>query len=323
MPPPSAPEQPGNHFGDVPTFQPPTAHGGKRKVELRPYTVADILDLTFQLMKSNWKKLAIATLVFALPAGIISAISDAARNVGGSGSEIFFGNSFSFYGRFGADSSLSGGRLAIVGICGVLSLLISLLLQPLVQGAITRLVAANFVGRDMGPKEAFDGVKSMWLTFVGASILVPLATLGGLLGLIVGALAVWVLFTAVIPIIAIEEEGVFNAMGRSWALMKRGFWRYLGTLLALFVVRFLISIAVILIPGGIALILYSANLDAVAVVFGAAAAVLSSLVVFPIAAIAATLIYFDASVRFEGFDVQLMAARLPQSSAPTYGSGNL
>jgi hypothetical protein len=198
----------------------------------------------------------------------------------------------------------------------------------LVQGAIVRLVAANFVGREMTPKEAFNGVKGMWLTFVGASIMVTLATIGGLIGFIVGAFVVAVLFTAVVPIIAIEEEGVFNAMGRSWALMKRGFWRYFGARTAFFFINSLVSVAVIAIPFFIAYMFYDANLDAIGVIFSAIGTVLSSVVVFPIGAIAATLIYFDARVRFEGFDVQLMAARLPQASTPqqtppNYGSGNV
>jgi hypothetical protein len=326
--PPPGPQQPGNHFGDIPTFQPPSASGGRgRTFDLRPYTVADILDVTFQLMKANWKALAILTLIFALPEGIVSAISNAASHPDSQGS--FFGNSgsLSYLSTFSNDESASGAALAVTLIAALFSVLISLFLQPLVQGAIVRLVAANFVGREMTPKEAFNGVKGMWLTFVGASIMVSLAILGGLIGLIIGALAVAVLFTAVVPIIAIEEEGVFNAMGRSWALMKRGFWRYLGARIAFWFITSLVSTAVVAVPLFVAFLFYGAGLTPVGAIFAALGTVLSSVVAFPIGAIAATLIYFDARVRFEGFDVQLMAARLPQASAPqqqtpsSYGPG--
>lgn len=327
--PPPGPQQPGNQFGDIPTFQPPSASGGGqgRTFDLRPYTVADILDITFQLMKSNWKALAILTLVFALPDGIVSAISNAASHPESQGFSFGSSGSFSYLSNFSNDESASGAALAVSLIAALFSLLISLLLQPLVQGAIVRLVAANFVGRDMTPREAFDGVKGMWLTFVGASIMVTLAILGGLIGLIIGALVVAVLFTAVVPIIAIEEEGVFNAMGRSWALMKRGFWRYLGARVAFWFITSMVSAAVVAVPLFVAYLFYGAGLTPLGAIFAAIGSVLSSVVAFPIGAIAATLIYFDARVRFEGFDVQLMAARLPQASAPqqqtppNYGPG--
>jgi hypothetical protein len=323
VPPPMAAQQDpgqGTSMRDVPVFQPPSASGAKRKFELRPFTVADILDATFQLMKSNWKSLSLLSLLYAVPAGIITAVTN---SVGATNDEDnVLGQAVPFLSGIG--SSVSGLDLVIVIIASGLSLVLTLLLQPLIQGAITRLVAANFVGREMGPREAFNGVKNLWLVFAGASFLTILAMIGGLIVFLVGFVIAAVLFAVVIPIIAIEEEGAFNAMGRSWALMKRGFWRYLGVLAVMLILSTLIAFAIVLIPGIIASVLRDAHLDAIAFVFDAFGSAISELVVFPISAIAATLVYFDARVRFEGFDVQLMAARLPQPpTAPNNGPGNL
>lgn len=301
----------GAHF-NAPVFQPPSKTKTPRLYALHPFTVADILDMTFSLMKTHWKKFGIASLIYALPAGLLSALS---TSVASDGDQRFIGGASAVneVTNFGSNaSSLSGSDLLISAICSLLLIGVSLVLSPMVQGTLTRLVGATFVGREMSVKEAFNGVKGMWLTFIGASILVVLATIGGLIGLLVGAIAVAVLFTVVIPVIAIEEEGVFNAMGRSWALMKRRFWGYLGIRALLVIINFFVSYGVLLIPGVLASIFYGLGADPIAVVFGAFGLVLSEVVVFPIAAVAATLIYFDARVRFEGFDVQLMAARLPQ-----------
>jgi hypothetical protein len=326
MPPPQGPpsqEPPGGsgQFNNVPVFQPPSAGGRKRSFELRPFTVADILDNTFQLFKANWKQLAVATLVYAVPAGIVTAVTDA---VDDSDQDQNFLTEIVPYST-GFSSDATGSDLVIGMVAALLSLAITFLLQPLVQGIITRLVAANFVGRDMGAKEAFNGVKHLWLTFIGATILTTLAMIGGLIVFLVGFVIAAVLFSIVIPIIAIEEEGVFNAMGRSWALVKRAFWRYLGTWIVVFILTVLIALAVGLIPGILASVLYDANVDPLAFVVAALGNTLGELVVFPISAIAATLIYFDARVRFEGFDVQLMAARLPQApnTSPNRGPGNV
>jgi hypothetical protein len=317
--PPQQPQGPPNDFNNgVPVFQPPSASGRKRRFELRPFTVADILDLTFQLMKANWKPLGALALVYALPAGVLTAISNsvaADENQGGN----VLGEALPFLSGVGAE--VTGFDLVVVLITSVLSLGLTVLLQPLVQGAITRSVAATFVGRDMGAKEAFNGVKHLWLVFIGATILTTLALIGGLIVFLVGIIIAAVLFAAVIPIIAIEEESVFNAMGRSWALMKRGFWRYLGVLVVMFILTMIIAFAVVLIPQLIAGALYDANLDPIAFVFDAFGSTLSEVIAFPISAIVATLIYFDARVRFEGFDVQLMAARLPQNQTPPASDG--
>jgi hypothetical protein len=321
MPPPMPPQQPPGstnaYDAGVPVFQPPSAAGAKRRFELRPFTVADILDITFQMMKANWKTLGTLSLIYALPAGLITAASNAAATNSSSGNVL--GEALPFLSGIGAEAT--GFDLVIVVITSLLSLGLSVLLQPLVQGAVTRSVAATFVGRQMDAKEAFNGVKHLWLVFIGATILTSLALIGGLIVFLVGIVIAAVLFAAVIPVIAIEEEGVFNAMGRSWALMKRGFWRYLGVLVVMFLLTMIIAFAIVLIPSLIAGVLYDANIGPVAFVFDAFGTTLSEVVAFPIGSIVATLIYFDARVRFEGFDVQLMAARLPQNQTPPPSDG--
>lgn len=330
MPPPmdTPPQQPpsGAPFNNVPVFQPPRALGSTRHFELRPFTVADILDNTFQMMKLKWKQIGATSLIYAVPAGLVAALSALAAD---SEEQNLLGQTVPYLADVNPEQS--GFALAVSIIAGLLSLIMTVTLQPLVQGAVTRLVAANFVGREMGAKEAFNGVKHLWLVFAATTILTFLAMIGGLLVFLVGLIAAAVLFSAVIPIIAIEEEGVFNAMGRSWALMKRGFWRYLGAWIVIFILSMVIALAVGAIPSFLASALYRAHIDPLAFLVYAFGSTLSELVVFPISAIAATLMYFDARVRFEGFDVQLMAARLPQtppeqqppSAGPSgYGSGN-
>jgi hypothetical protein len=280
----------------------------RRTFNLAPLTVADILDQTFQLLKANWKQISLATLVYAVPAGLVSAL---VYIVGGSGSGTFadFG---SLAGIGGAADELSSDAQAIVDISGIVLLLFFVLLQPFVQGAVVRLVASSYLGRDMTAGEALKGVRKLWPSFVGVAILTALITFSGIFGLIIGIVFTWTLCTAANPIVAIEEEGAINAIGRSWALMKTRLFTYTGTRILVLVITQILAIALYIIPSEIAGLLDGAGVAAVGWFIETLAAVVVQLVVFPITAIAATLIYFDSRVRNEAFDLQFMAARLPE-----------
>jgi hypothetical protein len=289
--------------------QPPNGRSGGREFALGPLTVADVLDLTFALMKKTWRQLLPAVLAYAVPAGIIEGIQSGYRQ---SHTYKFNGAFTSSFSYFTSTSHLSNTARAAVLIAGFVGLVIAFGVRPYVQGAITRMVASQYLGRPMKAKEAFVGVKPRYWTFVGASILVAFCTLGGLLFFLVP------LFMAVIPIIAIEDESAGNAMGRSWALMSRRYWTYFLIWFVMGIIASISAIVVELIPALIAVGCYAAHLGAVGALFTAVATVLGGLVALPISAIAATLIYFDSRVRNEGFDVQMMAARIPPSSTNPY-----
>lgn len=299
---------------EPPVFQPPSqSHEPKRgpRYVLRPYTVADILDLTFGVFRDNWKLVGVLALLAALPNGLITAaISAVEGTAGGEFSQV--GIAREFQDLFAPAEDLSATREALALILSLLTFAVAILWQPLIQGAITRAVAARFVNVEVTAKQAFNGARKLWLPLIGASILTALCTFAGVFALFIGMVIVWVLFSAVTPALIIEEDGVFNALGRSWALMKRRFWAYLAVRLIMMLLTSIAAFIVVIIPLGVSALFYNLELGPIGFVFMTLGYLLAEVVVFPIVAIAVTLMYFDARVRFEGFDVQLMAARLPQ-----------
>ena len=121
-----------------------------------------------------------------------------------------------------------------------------------------------------------------------------------------------VLFSATISVLAVEEGGVFNAIGRSWVLMKTRLWAYLGTFIVAGLVSICLYLVLTLVPTGIAVAAGSAGLDPIAWLFIAGASVASGFITLPFGALVPALLYFDARVRNEGFDVEMMAARMQQ-----------
>jgi hypothetical protein len=126
-------------------FQAPDHKFAGRTLDLRPLTVADILDSTFYLMRRYWKQLGIAALVYAVPAGAIQALQRAATS---SGDSRFIDDSSSlsiFTNITNTSADLDGSRLAVAAICTILLVVISIFLQPFVEGAVTRQVAAAYL----------------------------------------------------------------------------------------------------------------------------------------------------------------------------------
>jgi len=290
-------------------------------------TIADILDLTFKLIKANWKALGIVTLAFAVPVAVLEATSVALFGTAG--------DPFADLrnpGR-GTDNGPNGfelaGALGAVGLVYVTSIFVA----PL-KGIIARLVASSYLGRQMTASEAFAGTRKMFLPMIGAGIVIGFAKFGGLI-LICLIFITYplfaVAFSAVLPILAVEEASLGDALRRSWALMKPRFWTYMLTLVIGFVVGEFAGFVVGIIPSIAGLVFAWFDLGALRWVADFLASASSNLISIPISAIVATLIYFDARVRYEGFDIQMMAGNTapgpqqypppPPPPPPTHGGG--
>jgi len=280
--------------------------------------VGEMLDSTFKMIRLRWRDLAKIALVYALPALVIDLIVAALSDH--SSSSFGTGTGFGFLGTFLGDIQSSEDNAAAGLISALGGLVLAVAVLPYVQGAITRLVAGTYLGRSLTSEEALRGVRPLWGTFAAANLLVMLATFGGVLALFVGAIVVAVLCTAVVPAIAVEEVSATRAMSRSWGLVKTRFWGYWGTLILAGILSILVTI-IIMVVGLAAGALFGAIADPLGWLAVGLASMVGGMVGTCISAIIATLIYFDARVRNEGFDVQMMAARLDQQHGPVAGGG--
>ena len=264
---------------------------------LHPMAVGDVLDGIFKLLKANFRTIAVIVSVVIIPFQILLAFL--ARNtLGGHGifqvvrDPSIAANS----GNTGLSSTVL--RLAVE--------LVNLFLLPFVGGAIATVVANSYLGREIGPAEALRATASRFWSLLGGWWIHLGIELVGLVCCVVGVLPAMALSLMIAPAIVTEHLGPVRGVKRSWRLASRRFWPTLG---------------IMLLAGGIAYVLASI-LGGVPELAGftiglhwgwlllALGASLSSLVVTPIAGITATLVYFDARIRTEGFDLQVIAAGL-------------
>ncbi len=268
---------------------------------MHPMSVGDVLDGAFKLLKANARTILLIVAVFVVPVQVISAF--AVREQVSVGLLDLMQDPT----LVDQDSSFSFGNAAVTGITAV----ISLATGPLIAGAVSRVVAASYLGGEIGPAEALRFTLRRFGALLAASILVFLAAFVALFPCIVPGLLVYALFTAVTPAVMIEELGPIQAMRRSWRLMRPRMWPVLGTV----VLAQLIALVLGNMLGGIPSVAATVIGGSFAWLFIAVGSILSALVSGPIVSIVATLLYFDGRIRSEGFDLQVMASDLERSAS--------
>ncbi|HEX7166046.1 MAG TPA: hypothetical protein VF230_03600 [Acidimicrobiales bacterium] len=313
-PPPAAPPAPPPGWGPAPTYGGPSAPppppppgwgntlpkaGNARTgpLPLHPMSVGDILDGTFKLFKANARTVLLVTATIVVPVQLVSSFLLR---------EQFDVGVLSMFRDPTVAQTVAEQNNTSQIVVAIITSLIASLVTPFIAGAVSRVVAASYLGHEITAGQALKGAGRRIGPLLGAFVLVHLLEAVGLLACGVGMFAVMAVYSLTAPAIAIEEIGAIAGMRRSWRLVRPRFW----WVLAICLLSGFIANALGQILGGLPAL--------VAVVLGgsfawlavALAGVLSQLVSLPVVTIAATLLYFDARIRHEGFDVEVMAADL-------------
>jgi len=179
------------------------------------------------------------------------------------------------------------------------------LLLPVGQGAISLVVAAALEERPIDAGEAFAGLTGRVGTLVWLQFAAGLLIAVGLILLVVPGILALVWTAVALPAAAIERVPTGKALRRSRAL-ARG---HAGHVLATLGLAFVLVIALFL-GSGLAVGALTAALGLGDRLVGFLGALLF-VPLFPLFAVAVTLLYFDLRVRREGADLEAMAAALP------------
>jgi hypothetical protein len=295
-------------------------------------TVGDILDGAFKLLKANARTVFTIVAVFVVPLQLLAAFAQ--RNVlGGAG----------FFDALNDPSLAEAGTEQPVTdqLISWGATLLNLVVLPFLAGAISQVVGASYLGEELTPGPALARtLRRAWSLFASwvivhaleVAALLVLPVLGIVLAVLVdGALrAVFVLFAvvtvvggiaaslgvmalsvAVAPAVVVEELGPIQGVRRSWSLLRRRFWPVLGIALLAGLISNVLGQVLGVVPTFAGLIV-GLEWGWILVAVGA---ILTALVTTPIVAIVATLQYFDARIRFEGFDLQVIASELGPTRA--------
>jgi hypothetical protein len=259
-------------------------------------SVGDILDGAFKLFRANARTLILCVAAFIVPVQLLTGFAQRGLFAGR-------GLASALNDPASANSAASSDTTVALLLSAVV---IGLLITPLIAGAVSRVVAASYLGIQLGPKAALRGAVSRFPALLGATLLVHLAELPAFAACILPGLAVMAMFVLTAPAIAIEELGPIAGMKRSWRLVRRRFWPTLGVALLAGIMAYFLGQVLNVLPATVALL--------IGLRWGflllAAGGVLVALVTQPIVTIVATLLYFDARIRTEAFDLQVIAADL-------------
>lgn len=260
---------------------------------LRPRSASEIVDATFRLFRRH----AGTFLVFAVAATAPQLLIQlAAALIGGSGP---WRNGLGL-----------GGMAALAGATLVGTPLV-IAYYAVMMGGFAAL--ADDAVRTDAPDAAAAvrvGLRRAWAS-LGTGLLAGLATVAGLVLLVLPGLYVAARLVTAIPTCVVEEVGPREAVRRAWARGRGHAGHAFGVLFLMFVLLMVAGGAAGLVSGAATLAGNKALGAVLDFVLGAAATVL----VQPLFPLATQLLYYDLRVRTDGYDLERMADALGAPAA--------
>ncbi len=287
---------------------------------LRPLSIAELFDRSFRLYRNNFAPFLGIIVLTQIPLYLFQIVLTALTGSTADLNEAIFAD------------SLEGTAVA----AGITAAIIGFIFTQIGTATLTKAASDSYLGRTIQFRDAFQRIGGTWFTLIFANIvaglvvaglalplfcafslfispvnatgfLVPTAIIGFLGFLIVAAIGN-MLISLVAPVVVLEKKGVLDSVKRAWALAKLRFWWVFGYLLLLG----LLSLLVIEGPATLLLVLIETvlgdtNIILQTIVQQSANLVLTA-VFLPIRLAAITLMYFDLRVRFEGFDLMVLAS---------------
>jgi hypothetical protein len=265
--------------------------------DLRPLSLGEMLDRTFSLYRRHfWLFMGIN----AVPQLLILALNLTQTWVGGpkAKSPVPIGQ---------APGAISGG-LAVVGILAVLiGIVVYLAAYLFAQGGTVHALSDVYLGRPTSVRGSLERMRGHAANLFGVSLLSGLATVAGLILLIVPGIYVACRLLASVPAAVLENLGPSESLSRSWNLTKdyagRSFVIYV-----LYIVLLIAATALFAFPFSFAAGLAARDPGMARLWLGWAQLgnFVANVLVVPFFTIATSVFYLDLRVRKEALDLQLM-----------------
>jgi hypothetical protein len=273
----------------------------------RPLGIGEILSTAFQLYRRDWRTLLAIAAVVVVPLTLL---------------QYLLGNLVRTQAEVTRNGVVVETPTWAVAFYALLAALAGILMYLVLTGAITRAVAAEVAGEDPSLEQSYRfGFHRLGSVLV-VSILVGLATIGGLIlflipGIYIGGLILFLIpllflipgiyigvrLAVSIEALVVEDRRGTEAMGRSWGLVGGHWWHAFGTLLVAWLLIGVVN-AVITAPFG------ATNWF----VQGVAAAV-ATVVTLPYGVLVGVLLYLDLRARKECLTRETLRADLQASAA--------
>ncbi len=139
-------------------------------------------------------------------------------------------------------ADISSGMIAGLMTAMFLSMVVSLAIGAVVQGALTRATVAESEGHRASFGECLSIGLRFFLPQNALGIIVGIGVVLGLILLIVPGIILLLMLSVAAPAVVVERDGVFAALRRSAELTKGARWKILGLFLVVVAGYWLISL---------------------------------------------------------------------------------
>jgi hypothetical protein len=171
----------------------------------RPLRIGEILSTAFQLYRQHWRTLLAIAAVVVVPLTLLQyLLGDLVRTQ----REVVT-----------TDGVVVETPTWSAGIAGLVAVLAGVLMYLVLTGAITRAVAAEVAGEDPSVEQSYRFGFVRLGSVLLVSVLVGLATVGGLILLVIPGIWIGVRLAVSIEALVVEGRRGAQAMGRSWGLV--------------------------------------------------------------------------------------------------------
>jgi hypothetical protein len=207
--------------GFAPPPPPPPSAGGGGNIPQRG--LGDILSVAFDVYKANATKLITIVAIIVVPLTFVQALllntalkqADATVKINQATGEI---------------SVSTGGGFFRGAMIFALSLLISLMIQQLLTGSLTRGAAGSLLGRPVDVGASYGYALSRLGGLIGLALLVGIVSFVGYLFLVIPGVIIAVFLSMAVPAFIVERKGVMDSMSRSWELVSGFWWHTIGVI---------------------------------------------------------------------------------------------
>ncbi len=247
---------------------------------LRPLSVGEILDVSFQLYRRHFAALAMVALVCSGLPVLLSLFIEAS---GGMLQHIWL--TLGYYGIF-------------------------VVLSAIAIAATVFVVSESYLGRPLSAGEALNRATPFLWRVIACSILTGLLVMVGFFLFVIPGIVLLCGLILAFPALVLEPGTTASgALARSWALTRGSRWRIFGMLLTLGLLLYvpivaLTALAAFVLPGAPSGSAMTGGL------LGLVLAAVVQLFLYPLFYCVLTVSYYDLRVRKEGFDLEVLAQTL-------------
>jgi hypothetical protein len=257
--------------------------------ELRPRSATEIIDAAFQILKQQYGTFVVLAALAYLPY-IVFMLALGASTSGASPDEV---------------------GVAVIG-ASLLVFPIALIWFPIAETAVLVGASDALLGRPVDAAAALRLVFSRFGSVLGAAILKGLLVFIGMIFLVAPGVILWLGLFATPAVVVFERLGASESIGRSWNLAKGMKGKVLGVMLLAYLIVMAVQLSVDIVAQAVGL----------NQIMGSVASSVLVIFVYPLIGICTALLYYDARIRKEGFDLQVLSNELEGASgaAPYAGT---